>query len=336
MVCSFFEKKIHSLFLNHIFLLNAGWDRTSQLVALPQIICDPFFRTMEGFAVLVEKDWVSFGYKFSDRSAHLETKKSNFYYNVSKEFSPIFHQFIECVYHLWKMFPKSFEFNENYLIALLDFSMDPIFGNFLYNTVKERNPPDDAIKQVSVWTFFKVHSQSFKNPYYDEKDSKGILIPTSIELTTLMSNFWNKYYFRFSFSYNSMLMRNKDVTIMEKNVMSLLQNEQRLEQSLIEKDQELKKKDEQLKEKDQEIEDLQNKVSNLQTEVANFKASLKKVRLTNQKLENQILCSNGDEDGKSISMRDECDHCIVSMYEIEEEKDTRLIKQTKPTENYFK
>ena len=30
-----------------------GWDRTSQLSALALLMIDPYFRTMEGFAVLV-------------------------------------------------------------------------------------------------------------------------------------------------------------------------------------------------------------------------------------------------------------------------------------------
>lgn len=48
-----------------------GWDRTSQIASLAQICLDPYFRTIEGFMVLVEKDWVSFGHKFRDRSGYL-------------------------------------------------------------------------------------------------------------------------------------------------------------------------------------------------------------------------------------------------------------------------
>ncbi|RMZ75566.1 hypothetical protein DV737_g5235, partial [Chaetothyriales sp. CBS 132003] len=52
-----------------------GWDRTSQLCALSQICLDPYYRTMEGFIVLVEKDWLSFGHMFGHRSGFLSSDK---------------------------------------------------------------------------------------------------------------------------------------------------------------------------------------------------------------------------------------------------------------------
>ncbi|RLO00662.1 hypothetical protein DYB28_005017, partial [Aphanomyces astaci] len=42
-----------------------GWDRTSQLVALAQLCLDPYFRTIQGFQVLVEKDFLAFGHPFN-------------------------------------------------------------------------------------------------------------------------------------------------------------------------------------------------------------------------------------------------------------------------------
>jgi hypothetical protein len=48
-----------------------GWDRTSQLSALAQLCLDPYYRSMNGFMVLVEKDWLSFGHMFRTRSGLL-------------------------------------------------------------------------------------------------------------------------------------------------------------------------------------------------------------------------------------------------------------------------
>jgi myotubularin-related protein 6/7/8 len=45
-----------------------GWDRTSQVSALAQIMLDPYYRTLDGFITLVQKDFLSFGHKFRDRN----------------------------------------------------------------------------------------------------------------------------------------------------------------------------------------------------------------------------------------------------------------------------
>lgn len=52
-----------------------GWDRTSQLSALSQLCLDPYYRTIEGFIVLIEKDWLSFGHMFRHRSGFLSSEK---------------------------------------------------------------------------------------------------------------------------------------------------------------------------------------------------------------------------------------------------------------------
>ena len=51
-------KKIH-IFL--MYIISHGWDRTSQCAAVAQLLLDQYFRTLEGFPVLVEKEFLSFG-----------------------------------------------------------------------------------------------------------------------------------------------------------------------------------------------------------------------------------------------------------------------------------
>jgi len=41
-----------------------GWDRTSQIVALAMLLGDPYYRTIDGFELLIEKEWLSYGLQF--------------------------------------------------------------------------------------------------------------------------------------------------------------------------------------------------------------------------------------------------------------------------------
>jgi len=45
-------------------LLLTRRDRTAQICGVTQVLLDPYFRTIEGFATLVEKEWCAFGHKF--------------------------------------------------------------------------------------------------------------------------------------------------------------------------------------------------------------------------------------------------------------------------------
>ncbi|XP_014116420.1 PREDICTED: myotubularin-related protein 1 isoform X3 [Pseudopodoces humilis] len=73
-----------------------GWDRTAQLTALAMLMLDSYYRTIKGFEVLVEKEWISFGHRFAMRVGHGDDD------HADADRSPIFLQFIDCVWQMTK------------------------------------------------------------------------------------------------------------------------------------------------------------------------------------------------------------------------------------------
>ena len=56
----------------------------------------------------------------------------------AKEVSPVFTQFVDCVWQLTQQFPTAFQFNERYLLALHDHVYSCQFGTFIGNCEKDR------------------------------------------------------------------------------------------------------------------------------------------------------------------------------------------------------
>lgn len=88
-----------------------GWDRTPQIVATAQLCLDPHYRTVEGFKMLVEREWLSFGHKFGDRCGHGPHSHD------LNERCPVFLQWLDIVHQIHVQFPCSFEFNMGYLVS---------------------------------------------------------------------------------------------------------------------------------------------------------------------------------------------------------------------------
>ena len=101
-----------------------GWDRTSQVASLSQMCLDSYFRTIEGFAVLIQKEWVYAGHQFEKRNGL--ARKSN-----EKETAPVFLQFLDCVHQILHQNPSVFEFNLRFLNELAYHINSCRFGDFL-------------------------------------------------------------------------------------------------------------------------------------------------------------------------------------------------------------
>ncbi|XP_027627409.1 myotubularin-related protein 3 isoform X4 [Tupaia chinensis] len=147
-----------------------GWDRTPQIVALAKLLLDPYYRTIEGFQVLVEMEWLDFGHKFADRCGHGENSDD------LNERCPVFLQWLDCVHQLQRQFPCSFEFNEAFLVKLVQHTYSCLFGTFLCNNAKERGEKHTQERTCSVWSLLRAGNKSFKNLLYSSQ-SEAVLYP---------------------------------------------------------------------------------------------------------------------------------------------------------------
>ncbi|XP_070656369.1 phosphatidylinositol-3,5-bisphosphate 3-phosphatase MTMR6 isoform X2 [Bos indicus] len=164
-----------------------GWDRTSQVCSLGSLLLDPYYRTIRGFMVLIEKDWISFGHKFSERCGHLD--------GDPKEVSPVFTQFLECVWHLTEQFPQAFEFNEAFLLQIHEHIHSCQFGNFIGNCQKEREELKLKEKTYSLWPFLLDDQKKYLNPLYSSQSQKSaVLEPNTVSFNF---KFWRNMYHQF-------------------------------------------------------------------------------------------------------------------------------------------
>ena len=142
-----------------------GWDRTAQLSSLSQMLLDPFYRTINGFAILIEKDWLSFGHQFALRNGFAEKEKQD-------QASPIFLQFLDAVHQLLEQFPNAFEFNEKFLLFLAKSYNLNLYGTFMYNNEKARVEANAKFNTASVWTEIFKDLKPYLNVYYDANSVK--------------------------------------------------------------------------------------------------------------------------------------------------------------------
>jgi len=180
-------KLVHSNHSNVLVHCSDGWDRTSQLVALAELFLDPYFRTIRGFQVLIEKEWLSYGHKFAQRNGQIHNKDED-------ERSPIFYQFLEAVYQVVQQFPTKFEFNSHFLRVILFHSYSGKYGTFLFNSEKERIQNHSFGKTISLWAEMDLNIKDYINPLFVPSTIKerDVIFP---DCSVKHLKIWNQIYF---------------------------------------------------------------------------------------------------------------------------------------------
>lgn len=153
-----------------------GWDRTSQMAAIVQILLDRKFRTINGFLHLIQKDFSDAGFQFSTRNGFYNNRplkytleineRRELYFlntNDSKE-SPIFLQFLDCVRQLVMQRSEEFEFTVDFINELTYCLQLGIFKELLFDcqAVRTRHHHKN-----SMFDYFKYYRKEFMNPQFD-------------------------------------------------------------------------------------------------------------------------------------------------------------------------
>jgi len=162
-----------------------GWDRTAQTTSLSMLCLDPDYRTQTGFSRLIEKEWCSFGHRFRTRLALGEPPTG--------EYSPVFIQWLECVFQLCQQFPTAFEFDHGILLRLAHDVYTNQFGTFLCDNERERTEKVMPFT-LSMWSRLlrRDEAVTWRNPHY--RQHPGPLVPSMCQ-----ANFdvWEAYWFRY-------------------------------------------------------------------------------------------------------------------------------------------
>ncbi|XP_014786257.1 myotubularin-related protein 8 isoform X2 [Octopus bimaculoides] len=168
-----------------------GWDRTAQTCSLASLMLDPYYRTLKGFQDLIEKEWLAFGHKFTDRCGFLGTVDP-------KEVSPVFTQFIDAVWQMTHQFPCAFQFNERFLLVLHDHVFSCQYGTFIGNCEKDRIDLRLSERTHSLWGYIHKYMNDFINPIFQKDNmatkASGLLFPNTCPQ---IFRFWKGMYNRF-------------------------------------------------------------------------------------------------------------------------------------------
>jgi hypothetical protein len=180
-------KIAHSIAIEEISILvhcSDGWDRTPQLTSLSMLMLDPYYRTIKGFIVLIEKEWVSFGHKFQDR-----TGWSGDGHHDEQERSPVFIQWLDCVHQCLLQNPKDFEFNEYLLLFIARHVYSGWFGNFLFNCERDAVKYRNKMSIISIWTCVLGNIEAYKNSGYKVNSGLSIPVPSKQRI-----QLWTSYF----------------------------------------------------------------------------------------------------------------------------------------------
>ena len=147
------------------------------------LMLDPYYRTLEGFIVLIEKEWISYGHKFADRqgwsiAGHKDEEKS-----------PIFIQWLDCVHQCLYQHPNDFEFNSDLLLFIARYVSCGWYGTFMLNCERDRVVCQVRFYSLSMWNSVMSRQSEYINLNY--KPNYGLSCPVTLKPRLVV---WDDYF----------------------------------------------------------------------------------------------------------------------------------------------
>ncbi|TTE96761.1 Myotubularin-related protein 1 [Bagarius yarrelli] len=132
-----------------------GWDRTPQLTSLAMLMLDSYYRSLKGFQVLLEKEWLSFGHRFTSRVGHGDDNHAN------SECSPLFLQFIDCVWQMTRqeVFTRTVSLWSYINSQAQDFT-NPLYVNYEHHVLY----PMAGLRHLELWFSYYIRWNPHMKP----------------------------------------------------------------------------------------------------------------------------------------------------------------------------
>ncbi|RDD37655.1 Myotubularin [Trichoplax sp. H2] len=149
-----------------------GQDFTAQVTSLTQLLLDPYYRTMDGFQVLIQKEWSEIGHPFCKRNLP-------FLRRDKEAEGPVFIQWLDCVYQIVTQFPYLFEFTPNFLHDIAYHVYSCRFGTFLSNDVFDEEKYNIYMRTVSFWDWMRDIGcyKPYRNRFYIKESYHRLILP---------------------------------------------------------------------------------------------------------------------------------------------------------------
>eukprot|EP01125_Pyxidicula_operculata_P017251 TRINITY_DN603_c0_g1_i1.p1 TRINITY_DN603_c0_g1~~TRINITY_DN603_c0_g1_i1.p1 ORF type:complete len:2599 (-),score=583.24 TRINITY_DN603_c0_g1_i1:6794-14590(-) len=157
----------------------AGYENEMVLTSLTQILCDPYYRTIQGFCFLIDKEWIKPGFAFGKEHRYV-----------------VYLLFMYCVWSLRKLSIVSFEFNEKCIEFLIHAPLISRFKNFWFNNELERSQNREFLTQYSCAFSYATSNNSFKSDCYQPNvNSSNVYIDLPANFVVL---FWSELFLKWN------------------------------------------------------------------------------------------------------------------------------------------